>query len=116
MLLGGVVDQDVEAAKSLRHPTDRALAERLIADVTSDEHAPATLLLDQSLRLFRVVVLVQVDDADIGTFFRERDRHGAPDATVAAGDERDLSAELPAAALLRVVALRARPHADSRPG
>src|SRR5688572_13626688 len=40
----------------------------------------------------------------------KRDRDRAPDAAVAARDERDLIAQLPAALLFGVVAVRARPH------
>src|SRR5687767_11293594 len=110
MLFGRVVHQDVQTAKRFHDSSDRALAERFIADVAGDEHAPATLLLDQAFRFLRVVVLVQVDDAEVGAFLGERDRDRAPDAAVPARDERDLVAQLPAAALLRIVALRARSH------
>src|SRR5687768_2912598 len=90
MLLRRVVHEDVEATEILYDTSDRALAERLVANVTRDEQAPATLLLDETLRLLRVIVLVQVDDADIGALFGERDRDRAPDAAVAARDQRDL--------------------------
>src|SRR5688572_16797276 len=110
MLLGSVVDEDVETTETLCDTSDRALAERLVTDVTRDEQAPATLLLHETLCLLRVIVLVQVDDADIGALFGERDRDRAPDAAVATRDQRDLTAQLPAAALFRVVALGTWPH------
>src|SRR5688572_12531747 len=110
MLFGRVVHEDVEATETLYDTSDRALAERLLADVPRDKQAPATLLFDETLRLLRVIVLVQVDDADIGALFRERDRDRAPDAAVAARDQRDLIAQLPAPPLFWVVALGTWPH------
>src|SRR5688572_19618976 len=110
MLLGRVVHEDVETTEILYDTSDRAFAERLVADVTRDKQAPATLLFHETLRLLRVIVLVQVDDADIGALFGERDRDRAPDAAVAARDQGDLIAQLPASSLFRVVALGTWPH------
>src|SRR5687768_7470837 len=110
MLLGRVVHEDVEATETFYDTSHCALAERLVADVARDKQAPATVLLDETLRLLRVIVLVQVDDADISALFGKGDRDSAPDTAVAARDQRDLVAQLPAPALLRVVAVGAWPH------
>ena len=62
------------------------------------------------LRLLGVLVLVEVDDRDVGALLGEDDRDGAADAAVAAGDERDLAAQLAAGPVLAVLGLRPRRH------
>ena len=46
-------------------------------------------LLDGPLRFFSVRMLAQIDDGDISSLSRVKHRHGAPDAGIAAGDERN---------------------------
>ena len=59
--------------------------------------------------LVGVLVLLQIDDRDLGAFARHGDRDRAADAAVAAGDERDLVLQLVRARKFRLV-LRPRPH------
>jgi hypothetical protein len=94
VLLGRVVDQDVQPAERGDRPADGLAAERLAPHVPGHPDSPDPTLLDQPDRLAGVAVLVQVDDGDARAFLRERDGHGAADAAVAPGDERDLAAEL----------------------
>src|SRR5215203_4812929 len=115
MLLGGVVDEDVEAAEAVDDLLDRLLAEAGVADVAGDGEAVAPLGLDEPLGLARVLALVQVHDGDVRALAGEQDRHGAADAGVAAGDDRDLVVEPSAAREARRV-VRPRVHLGLAPG
>jgi len=77
VLLGGVVDQQVEPAQRADGAGDRVLAERLVADVAGNGDAAPALLLDQRLGRCGMFVLVQVDDREIGAFLGEADRDRA---------------------------------------
>src|SRR5215204_570121 len=115
MLLGGVVDEDVEAAEAIDDLLDRLLAEAGVADVAGDGEAVAPLGLDEPLGLARVLALVQVHDGDVSALAGEQDRHGAGDAGVAAGDDRYLVVEPSAAREARRV-VRPRVHLGLAPG
>src|SRR4030095_8538373 len=67
-------------------------------------------LFDKAFRLLRIVVLLEIHDADVSAFLRERDRDRAADAAIATGDERDLPTELAAPLPPRVVTCWARTH------
>ena len=74
-----------------------SLAERRVLDVAGDQQAAPAFGLDAALGLRGVLVLVEVDDRDVGALAREQHRHRAADAGVAAGDERRHALELAAA-------------------
>ena len=98
VLLGGVVDQDLEMPELVHRLADGIAAEGFVADVAGDGQAAAALLLDPLAGLGGVLVLVQVDDGDVGALAGEGDGDGAADAAVAAGDEGHLPLELARAA------------------
>ena len=50
-------------------------------------------LLDDLLRLRRIVMLAQIEDGDVGALAGEQRRDRAADAAVGAGDQRDLALE-----------------------
>src|SRR5690606_8655244 len=110
MLLGSVVDEHVEAAEPVYHACDRPLAERRPSDVAGEDQAADTVRLDEPSCLARVLVLAQIGDRDVRAFLRESDGHRAADAAVTPGNERDLVAQLAAAAIFRIVELGRRPH------
>ena len=110
VLLGGVVDQDVEPAELLDRLLDAALAERLVADIARDLDArrgprsrPARSVSSASLCSF------EIDDRDVSALARHGDRDGAADAAVAAGDQRDLALKPARTVRLRKI-LRQRMH------
>ena len=109
VLLGGVVDQDVEAAELLHGCLDRIAAELLVSDVAGDLERAATLLLDRGHGLVGVLVLLEIDDGDLGAFPRHRHRDRAADAGIAAGDQRHLVFEPAATGIFRLV-VGLRPH------
>ena len=95
-LVGGVRDEDVEPAELLRGDLHRFLAERFVAEVARDEDAGLADELDLAFRLLRVRLLPrQVRDGDVRAFARVEDRHGPPDAAVAARDQGFLIEEFP---------------------
>ena len=93
MLLAGIVDEDVEPAELLDRLPDGPFAELLVADVAGDRDRSAAFLLDDLLRLLRIVMLAQIKDCDVGAFAREQRGDGAADSAVGAGDQRDLALE-----------------------
>ncbi len=101
VLLGGVVDQDVDAAELLECALDRLPAEHLVADVALEQDRAAALVLDQARGLLGVVVLFEIEDRDQRALARHRDRDRAADAAVAAGDDRDLVLQLADAGIFR---------------
>jgi hypothetical protein len=104
-LKGRVIYEDVEAAEVGSGACDESLAVTLVADISSDGEGSASRLFDHPHGLLRVRMLVEVRDQNVGPLARERERYGAPDAAVPAGDERRLAlqAAVPAVALLAVV-------------
>jgi hypothetical protein len=93
-LEGGIVDQNVEAAQFLHCPLDGIEAEGALGDIACDHQAASPVGLDGAARDLGVLGLVEMHDGDIGALAREQHRHGAADARVAAGDQRDLVEQL----------------------
>src|SRR5690606_10156522 len=87
MLLGGIVDEDVQLAEGADRLFDRLTAKRGVADVAPEQKTPAAFLFHKPFRFFGVGLLVEKDDGHIGAFLGERDRYGAADAAVAARDD-----------------------------
>ena len=115
VLLGRVVDEDVQPAQLPDRPADRLATEGLPAYVSGDSNCAHTALLREANRLPCVTVLVQIDDRHVGAFLGKGNGHGPSDATVAARDERDLASQFPRASRQRAVGLRARRHAGLQP-
>ncbi len=62
--------------------------ETLITDITNEEKAPASLVLDAPFGFASVLLFVEVHDCAIGLFLGEEDCHGTADAAVSTGEER----------------------------
>ena len=67
-------------------------------------------LLDQRAGRARVLVLVEIENCDVGGLLGEADRDRAADPAVAAGDQRDLARELAGATILAHLGARLRGH------
>ena len=81
LLVGGVVDEDVELAELLDRALDGLAAEARLAHVAGDEQRAPPLALDGRARLLGVHLLLgQIDDGDVGALAREEDGDGAADA------------------------------------
>ena len=88
LLGGGVVDDDVEPAELVGGALDGATAVVAVGEVAGQAHAATAPGLDELLRVGRVVALGEIGQRDVGALLGEGDGHGAPDAGVAAGDQR----------------------------
>ena len=104
VLLGGVVDENVDAAEFLERALDRFPAEHLIADIAREQDRLTTFRFDQPSGFLRVLVFLQIEDRDQRALARHRDGDRPADAGIAAGDDRLLSRE-PAAAFVTLFAV-----------
>lgn len=91
MLLGRIVHQNIKLAEFLDRLPNRLATERLVADVTLNSQCLPVLSLDELYRIIRIPSFLKVYEGNVCTFPRHRDRSRAPDATVTAGNERDLA-------------------------
>ena len=88
-----VVDEDVEGAELARDPRDHLPRLGHARDVGLDEHRAPAGRADLVRRLLGRGAIVEVVDPHVGAVAGERERDGAPDPLLGAGDERDLSPE-----------------------
>jgi hypothetical protein len=89
----GIVDEDVDPAELAPDALDHRGHRRFVGDIGHDGYRPdaaASEIGDGRIRLG----LVAADHGDVGAGIRQAARHAEPDATVAAGDDRDLAAEI----------------------
>ncbi len=103
-----VVDQDVELAEFLDGAPDHIGADPALADVAGDGEAAPPLVLDRPLGHRRVLVLVEIEDGDIGALAGEQHRHRPADAGIAAGDDRHRILQLARALVVGRVVHRRR--------
>src|SRR5690606_9601368 len=86
-----------------------------IRDVSGHQHAPASAGLDQALRLARVLLLIrEIADQHVRALARERERDGAANARVAAGDDGPLVLQSRAAAIALFAGVRRGIHLAAR--
>ena len=62
MLLGSVIDQNIQAAELLDRLIDNVPAKRFLADIARDQQALAIVLLDQPFCFPGVVMFVEIDE------------------------------------------------------
>src|ERR1051326_814343 len=105
VLLGSIVHQNVQAAKLIDHLFHRLATELFLTYITADANAPASLFFDSLLCFLGVLIVFEVYNRDICSFFGESDRHSAADPTVSAGDQSGLAFEFAAAAVFHVFCL-----------
>ncbi|MNC19310.1 hypothetical protein D3C75_672400 [compost metagenome] len=94
MLLGGIVDQDVEFAQTFHRFVDQILAECLHPDVTGNQNTLPALLLHLSFGLFGIGMLIQIRNDHIRTFLGKMNGNCTPDAAVASCNESRLAQQL----------------------
>ncbi len=88
MLVGGVVDEDVDAAEFGHRRVDQSPAELLLPDVAGHPHRAASRLFDEfGGPLAVLVLLVEIGQDDVGTLPREGDRDRPSDTGVTTGDQ-----------------------------
>ena len=89
----GVVDENVDPAELTLDALDHGGDGGLVGDVGDDGHRLAAALfeLGDCRDRFRFIAS---DDGNRGAGLRQPACHAEPDATIAAGDDRDLAAEI----------------------
>src|SRR6185437_17123273 len=75
ILLGRVVDQNVEAPKFLDSRLDSGFAKRLVTDVSGDGQAATPFTRHQAFCFFGILMLVAIDDGYICSFVSEGYSH-----------------------------------------
>src|ERR687893_397460 len=110
-LVGGVVDEDVYLPELVHGFLHDVPAVGLVPDVARYPNRLPAGLLDDPRRLCGVLLfLFEVGDQDVRPLAGEGERHGPPDAGVAAGDHRLLALEPAGAAVGPVPVVRPGAH------
>ena len=110
MLLGRVVDQDVDPAECLHDPPGGLAAKVGIADVTGDRDAPAAFALHLFARFVGVFMLVEIHDGDVRAFLGKGDGDRPPDPAVTPGDDGRLPLQFVGAPVLSALRIGERLH------
>ncbi len=87
----GIVDQDVELAEVFDCAPHRLAAECPPSDVSGNEQALPSFVLDGALRIFGVLLLAKYSARDISAFPRKQQATARPIPESAAGDKATLS-------------------------
>lgn len=104
VLVGMVVDEDVDGSHLLHGSVDDFLAFFLLLEVDLDEVAGLTVLLDLLLGLLGILLLdLEVGNQAVGALHGEHDGNRTTDAGVASGDDGLLALQL-ASGLVELVA------------
>ena len=116
-LVGGVVDEDVDAAELLGGPVDEAAAVVLVLEVAGELERGTAGVADDARRLVGVALLVlEVGDRDVGALASEGECDRAPDPRVAAGDHRLAAFQPAGAAVGRLAEVGRLAHLALEPG
>jgi hypothetical protein len=85
--VGGIVDEDVDAAETVDRLLDDFSAVLGVLQVAGHQHGLPAFFLDEFLDLVRFFSLIEKGDQDVRAFACERDRDRAAYAAFAAGDD-----------------------------
>jgi hypothetical protein len=118
LLTRRIVHENIEPAQACDRLFDELAARRFGADVDGQRHCLAARTANVLHHLARIGLLVrQIGDRDVRALARERDRGGAADPGVAAGNQRLAAVEPAAAAVAALTVIGPRRHApgEARP-
>ena len=90
MLLSRIIHKDVKVTELPERFLHRLSAECFVPDVPGNGLASLPLFFDHALRLFRVLVLVEIHDCHVRSFFGKCDCGGAADAAISSRNQRHL--------------------------
>ena len=110
LLVGRVVDQDIDLAELGDGCLDDGTAMPGILHITRHPHRLATGGLDQPAGLVGIHVLVIIAHQDIRPFAGIGQGHGPSDAAIGAGDDRLATGKAPRPFVMRLAVIRARVH------
>ena len=94
LVVGGVVDQDVEAAEALHHVVDQALDLRRLRQVALEGLRLDAVLADLVRDRAGLVGALRIDHRDVGAGRGERMADALAQPAIAAGDDRDRILEI----------------------
>src|ERR1051326_1828218 len=95
LVIGGIVDEDVEAAEALHDVADDALGRRTVGDVALKRGGVDLVARGEIARdAFGLVAALGIHDRDMRALFRERVTDALTDPAIAAGDERHRTVEI----------------------
>ena len=109
VLLGRIVDQNVQPAELLDCLLHCLPAQVLAADIAGDLDGATALSGHRGHGLVGIPVLLEIDDCELSALARHRHRHCPSDPGIAARDQRHLALEPARSRILRCV-VRPRPH------
>jgi hypothetical protein len=89
VLLGGVVDQNIDFAELSRCSLHRSFAKLFAANIAGQQKTFAAFGFDQPLRFPGIAVLVEINHRDIRTFLGKKNGDGTANSTISAGDQCD---------------------------
>ncbi|MCY1514640.1 hypothetical protein D9M68_491890 [compost metagenome] len=110
MLLGRVVDQDIELAVLLHRLARHPFGVAAVGKVACDRKAFAPRRFDQFDGFASVGMLVEIGNGNVGALAREGHGNGAANTAVAARDQRHAPLQAAAADVVIRAAVRLRPH------
>ncbi|MCY1299723.1 hypothetical protein D9M70_492620 [compost metagenome] len=115
MLLPGVVHQDIDASPVGHGIGHHLAAKGGVGGIAGQGDGPSTVTHHFVQGLFRVLVLVQIDQHHVHPFKGIVHRDGTADAAVAAGDDRHLAGQLAGGAIVVVQVDGLRVHFTFQP-
>src|SRR5438067_2261016 len=87
VLLSRIIHQDIQVTKLIHHLLYRLLAELLIAHITSNSQASASLLLNLPLYPLGIFMCIMIDDSNIRPFLSKGNSNGMTNATITTRDK-----------------------------
>jgi hypothetical protein len=113
----GVVDEDVQAPEIGERALDEGRAVLFVLDIAGNRDDTPARLPNPARSLLRIAVFRrEIADEHIRAFARVRNRDGASDPAVAAGDEGNAPLEAAQTAIRLLAVIGLRPHLPVEPG
>ena len=103
MLLDRVVNQNVDLAEFAHLLSDDLLTKLFVPDISIDHQTFPSPFFHQTFCRLRVLMFLQIDDRNIGTFLAESDCERLANSAVPASNERNFVSQFAAAAMHFVI-------------
>jgi hypothetical protein len=103
MLLGSIIDQDIEASKHTNSLLDGLTAELFVTDIPGNQQTLLTFLLDLALSFLSIVMLIEIGNGDISALFGKSDSDGSADPAITPSNKCGSVAQLTTALIRNVL-------------
>jgi len=94
LVVGGIVDQDVEPAEALDHVVDQLLHLVALGDVALEGRGRDLVAFEVLGDAHGLVLALGVDHGDVAAFLSERVADALAEPAIATGDDGDLALEI----------------------